>query len=357
MKKIITTTLAVAMALTPMVPALAAAQATNADPTAAQVTQGLLSVYATQQVWPTGLQTAGLIGQTSDKGDWANGATPTPRTDWYGLSTVFPGQSASQYAQDLGMTNVPQNKPITAGMLAQWIMNWQMAARIPHEYQFLNKYQPSQDPYTLMQMYSFFYGTDFKNANSVVTTHDLQMVEKNIQDVDQCYRVLGKNKIELLTPMMLMHGYGRNHSLVPETQALKEFDNITVTFPGNGTVVVSPGAVLRPFTVVGEVIQSIDSGLGNARDVLVSKPNAKITYSTSILKKDWVRFIPSSYVGIQEIPNYIGYTKPFFDLRVLTMGLPQPDYIFTFTAGKFAKINVDGTKDNSWPIFMASEGE
>ena len=356
MKKIITTTLAVAMALTPMVPALAA-QATSADPTAVQVAQGLLNVYATQQVWPKGLQTAGLIGQTSDKGDWQNGATPTPRTDWYGLSTVFPGQSASQYGQDLGMTNVPQNKPITAGTLAQWIMNWQMTARIPAEYHYLNKYQPSQDPYTLMQMYSFYYSTDFKNAKSLVTAHDLQMVEKNIQDVDQCYRQLAPNKIQLLVPFGLMFGYGRTHTLIKETQGLKEFDSITLTFPGNGTIKATTGMVYSPFAYGGQYFKNVNSGLDNSQFFTASKSGKTVTLTTNLKGKQLSKFLPSDFVGVEEIPKYIGRNNPFVTFFANVIGIANPQYYFTMNRGKLANINVYGTVDNSWPIFVANQDE
>ena len=163
-------------------PTAANAVSASTDPTAAQVAQGLLGVYATQQVWPWGLN----MGLGWNPG-YAQGPT---NAQWYGLATVFPGKPASDYAQLLGMTSAPQNEPITAGTLAQWLYNWEKYTRIPHEEWNTLVNQPSTDPYTLMSDYSMFYGADFTSANSVVTAQDLSMIEKNIVSVDQCYRVL-----------------------------------------------------------------------------------------------------------------------------------------------------------------------
>lgn len=357
-KKVITTTAAVALALSSMVPALAATKATAPDPTAAQVAQGLLSVYATQQVWPKGLITAPLPGQKhTPRMNWANNATPSPRSAWVGLSTVFPGQPASQYAQDLGMTNVPQDQPITAGTLAQWLLNWQLTARIPKELQYQMKYQPTQDPYTLMSDYSFFYGTNFKGRNTVVNAHDLAMVEKNIVDVDQCYRVLGKDKIELLRPMTMVWGYGKNASITLPAQSLQEVDHTILSFEKN-RVIVDPTVVLSPFTVNSLYFKNLASGIDGASTyTTVKKSGQKVTVDAFLTKKNTGHFQPSEAETDDTgefLPASIGFNKPFVLFGLGGAGFTCPQYYITFSQGRFSGIYVDGFIDNNWPSFEIS---
>ena len=357
-KSIITTIATVVLVMSSLAPALAAQTTNNADPTAAQVAAGLLKVYATQQVWPKGLVTPGFPGQKTDpRMNWANNATPTPRSAWYGLSTVFPGQPSRDYAKLLGMTNTPQNKPITAGTLAQWLMNWQLTARIPKEQQHMMKYQPSQDPYTLMSDYSFFYGTDFKNANSVVTAHDLQMVEKNIHDVDQCYRVLGANKIELLRPMAMVWGYGKNASITPQAQALQETDHTILTF-GKNRVTVDPTVVLSPFSVAATYFKNLSSGVLRGAQVYEFSKSKPVTINAFLTKKTTGHFqaseVETDETG-QLLPTSIGFNKPFLMFRLSGAGFSSPGYYFTFgSSGKVSGIYVQGFSDNSWPIYEAS---
>ena len=335
-----------------------AATTNTADPTAAQVAQGLVSVYATQQVWPKGLITAPLPGQKhTPRMNWANNATPSPRSAWAGLSTVFPGQPASQYAQDLGMTNVPQDQPITAGTLAQWLLNWQLTARIPKELQYQMKYQPTQDPYTLMSDYSFFYGTNFKGRNTVVNAHDLAMVEKNIVDVDQCYRVLGKDKIELLRPMTMVWGYGKNASITLPAQSLQEVDHTILSFEKN-RVIVDPTVVLSPFTVNSLYFKNLASGIDGASTyTTVKKSGQKVTVDAFLTKKNTGHFQPSEAETDDTgefLPASIGFNKPFVLFGLGGAGFTCPQYYITFSQGRFSGIYVDGFIDNNWPSFEIS---
>ena len=357
-KTVITTAAAVALTLSSMVPALAATKATASDPTAAQVAAGLLNVYATQQVWPKGLITPALPGQKTDpRMNWANNATPSPRSAWVGLSTVFPGQPSSDYAKLLGMTNVPQDQPITAGTLAQWLLNWQLTARIPKYQQYEMKYQPSQNPYTLMSDYSFFYGTNFKNANSVVTAHDLQMVEKNIHNVDQCYRVLGANEIELLRPMAMVWGYGKNASIIPQAQALQEVDHTILTFRKN-IVTVDPTVVLSLFSENSLYFKNLASGIDGASTyTTIKKAGQKVTVDAFLTKKNMGHFQPSEVETDQTgllLPASIGFNKPFLMFELGGSGFSCPEYYFTFSNGKLGSINVMGFSDNSWPTYETS---
>ena len=220
--------LVMASTLIPSIPVVHA----QALPTASDVVNGLIGVYETQQVWPRGLIYAG--SNAENKQIWISKQDYLPVPKWIGLPAVFPGANAASYPVLLGMTNVPQNQPITAGTLAQWLWNWELAARIPNQ-SWTNQwpaktniiYEKSyQNPYTVMNDYSMFYGTDFKNAQTLVTTHDLQMVEQNIKDVDQCYRMLTPNKIQLLMPLMINH----NETASQQIELAKHFDQTIVSF-------------------------------------------------------------------------------------------------------------------------------
>ena len=221
---------------------LLSSMATAGDPTAVQVQRGLLGVYVTQKVWPKFLQgenwntdsqpffIAPTPAQAGIKNDPAWNMNPA---HWVGLTDVFPGQPANAWTKDLGMLNAPANKPIKAATLAQWIMNWEVDARHINP-----KWLPTTNSYQLMQGFSFFYGTNITSPNTVITTHDLAMVEKNIVDVGNGYRMLASNKVEVLEPMVnLMGQFNPNWSKNWQLQGLKLFDSATFTFLLNGEVV------------------------------------------------------------------------------------------------------------------------
>jgi hypothetical protein len=344
-KKLITTAAAVALTLSSMVPALAAQTTNNADPTAAQVDAGLLKVYPTQQVWPAGLNTG--LG-------WSFGYTQVPNSQWYGLSTVFPGKPASDYAKLLGMTNVPQNQPITAGTLGQWLFTWEKIARLPHSEWNLLKNQPSQDPYTLMKDYSMFYGTDFTGPNSVVTAHDLQMVEQNIKDVYQGYRMLSANKMQVLVPMITDW-----FSAQTSARALKAADSIVLTFPGQNKVVAAAGYVTNQgadMSIGDTYIPSINSGI-EASMQFVLKANQPVTM-VETLGKGFVVHSTATILKTSPIytlmPSYLNDNSPIFWISIAGGYAFTPKYYISFSNGKLSRIYVQGTDQNSWPQMESS---
>ena len=328
--------------------------ALSGNPTALQVQQGLLNVYATQEVWPKGLQTADLPGtRYFPSGDWLVGAKATPYTDWIGLSTVFPGQPASAYAKLLGMDNAPLNKPIIAATLAQWLMNWQKIARIAPERYYMLKYLPSQDSYVLMKDYNFFWGTDITSPHTVISAHDLTMVERNIVSIDQGYRMLGSNKVQLLVPFGPTAGgyYRGGKTSLPNT--LQEFDSITLTFPGNNEVVFHPGVVNAPYQVQGQFLKSRSSGFMYSSNELFVHKNTSILFTM----KTGQQINMSNDLAMQDsfmhvMPSYIGSKKPFFFFAPVTIAA-MPSYFATFNNGKLAQISVIGCND-PWPTWSSN---
>lgn len=216
--------------------------ATTQGLTASEVIQGLLKTYAGIPVWPKGLMTVPSPGTEPTPAYWANGITPTQPSEWVGLSTVFPGDSSSDYPSLLGMTNVSGDTTVTAGIVAQWILNWEEAA---HKVSLA--WEPYQNPFDLLNLYSFWYGTDIKNAQAVITAHDLTQIEQNVQDVSRGYRLLSPNKIEVLMPMInhtgdfsgsLYDGYltKENYPQRAIAPTVQELDATTFTFEKNGNV-------------------------------------------------------------------------------------------------------------------------
>lgn len=328
--------------------------ALSGNPTALQVQQGLLNVYATQEVWPKGLQSPDLPGtRYFPYADWVVDSKMTPYTDWVGLSTVFPGQPASAYAKLLGMDNAPLNKPITAATLAQWLMNWQKTARIPRERYYMLKYLPSQDSYVLMKDYNFFWGTDITSPHTVISAHDLTMVKRNIVSIDQGYRMLGQNKVQLLVPFGPTMGgyYHRSKTSLPDT--LEEFDSITLTFPGNNEVVFYPGVVNAPYRAIGQFYKSVKSGYMYSSNLLPVKKNTPIVFTMKTGQQiDMSNDIEMQDSAAHIMPNYIGFTKPFVSFGVYTEAV-TPGYFITLSHGKLSTIALMGC-DDPWPTWSSN---
>jgi hypothetical protein len=356
MKSRMLTTITATLTMATMLPTLAAYAATT-NPTAAQVTQGLLSVYATQQVWPWGLQTSTWGKGALNKGVWYEGYTPEPTSDWYGLSLVFPNKPSSAWPQLLGMTNVPADKPITAGTLAQWLSNWEKLARIPHAQWQELKNQPSQNAYTLMSDYSFFWGTNFTSPQTVVTPHDLTMVERNIVSVDQCYRVLAPNKIQVLVPMTTDIS-----TPAQEAKNLATMDSVIVTFPGHNLVDVTAGDTATDIEFGStEYLQNAGLWYDSYANTVVAHhtytldaffPKGKAQRTTNV-NNQLALFQTNS--DFTEAPSWFKGDKPLFVFSmgnsVSGSGFFPPRFYFGFANGKISHISVEAMKYNSWPYF------
>ena len=214
------------------------------DPTAAQVTAGLLKTYAKIQVWPKGLINPPSWGSSPQTpAYWQTGAKETPPSAWVGLKTVFPGQAASQWPKLLGMTNAPASKPITAATLAKWILDWEIDAHKVN-----TDWEPTKNAFDLLRLYNFFYGTNLTKPTMIVDAHDLAEVENNIVEVSQGYRMLARNKVQLLMPMVNRTGdtapstykgyFTRiNYGWKALAPTIRGFDTVTFTFEHNGNVI------------------------------------------------------------------------------------------------------------------------
>ena len=214
------------------------------DPTAAQVTAGLLKTYAKIQVWPKGLINPPSWGSsTPTPAYWQTGVKATPPSAWVGLKTVFPGKPSSEWPKLLGMTNAPTNKPITAATLAKWVLDWEIDAHKVN-----TAWEPTRDAFDLLRLYNFWYGTNLTKPTTVVNAHDLAAVENNIVEVSQGYRMLARNKVQLLMPMIshvgataksAYNGYFTRANWGQKALAptVRGFDTTTFTFLKSGDVV------------------------------------------------------------------------------------------------------------------------
>ena len=204
----------------------------------------LIEVFNTIPSWPTGLQS---IDPATQNAQWDWKYKPIPPSQWVGLACVFPGDPESKYAADLDIQMTDPNGPVTAGQLAQWIVDWEIKARRVNM-----AWEPSQDPYTLLQDFSFFYGTDVKGPNSVLTQKDMMAIRNNIVEVSRGWRQLGSNRVELLAPLvdaeysvsaafrgLARPGYEFKMSQWPSVylQLIKTVDSQNYTFLSNGNVV------------------------------------------------------------------------------------------------------------------------
>ena len=330
------------------------------DPTAAQVTAGLLKTYAKIQVWPKGL----LIGPnwnqpTNTTGDWQTGAQRSPTSAWVGLKTVFPGRSASQWPKLLGMTNAPENKPITAATLAKWIMDWEIDAHRVN-----TAWEPTKSAFNLLRLYNFWYGTNLTKPTAMVNGHDLSEVEKNIIDVSQGYRMLSASKVQLLMPMVsyagvhtrpTVNGYFTRANWAQKglAPAVRGFDTTTFTFLSNGDVVFDYNS---HFGYVGILNANfVRNGINVGQDGPVID---NVAGTDQWRKNDPIPITMPPTGGPYTGQRYTGITVPSiknnFFIAVFTASnaylaskyggavalTPTPDYVISSSHGRIDKVGV-----------------
>ena len=330
------------------------------DPTAAQVTAGLLKTYAKIQVWPKGLINPPSWGSSPQTpAYWQTGVKKTPAKDWVGLKTVFPGKPSSEWPKLLGMTNAPTNKPITAATLAKWILDWEIDAHKVN-----TDWEPTKNAFNLLRLYNFFYGTNLTKPTTVVSAHDLAEVENNIAEVSQGYRMLAANKVQLLMPMVnhlgdtapsAYSGYFTkgNFGWKGLAPTIRGFDSVTFTFEPSGNVTLNynthEGLILVPN--VSFVRNGINTGQGGPvwgdikhwEEWLNSHP-VPMTFA-------WNK---GQYTGKPFTASFPGVGKNFFVASFQTTNaylLPRfgggatmalvPIYVFVANGHKVSKVEID----------------
>jgi hypothetical protein len=236
-----------------------------------------------------------------------------------GLKTVFPGQPATSWAKDLGMTNAPASKPITAGTLAQWILNWEEDARAVKLVFNGKRMYPTTSAFGLLQLYSVFYDTNITSPQTVINQHDLQMVIKNLTDVGNGYRLLAPNKMELLLPLWGLNGnrstFQPNYSQL-WARSVKEVDSTTLTFTNNGVVYdrahYAGMVMIRNFTLVndGDTVWGDDNPGG------LVKPSAQVSEKVPVkfifTKKNVGHFLS----GANSLnKNWVPYNGTYFEAQ------------------------------------------
>lgn len=182
---------------TALAPTAAWAQSapSSAYVTQAQAVTALLHAFSQVPTWPKG-----LIVPTNHptRGDWVDNKPGLPPSHWTGLACVFPGQPTSAYPQLLGMVPSTPDAPVTAGQVADWIVQWEIRARRVNL-----RWEPTRDPFALLKLFSFFYGTNLPNPNSKLTAADLAAIDRNILEVSRGWRMLAANKVQTLEPLMI----------------------------------------------------------------------------------------------------------------------------------------------------------
>ncbi|SIT10586.1 hypothetical protein SAMN05421799_1142 [Alicyclobacillus vulcanalis] len=281
----------------------------------------LIEVFNTIPSWPTGLQS---IDPATQNAQWDWKYKPIPPSQWVGLACVFPGDPESKYAADLGIQMTDPNGPVTAGQLAQWIVDWEIKARHVNM-----AWEPSQDPYTLLQDFSFFYGTDVKGPNSVLTQKDMMAIRNNIVEVSRGWRQLGTNKVELLEPLMdpnavsgafvylAKHHEDWSLSDWPKVYLafIRTVDSQTLTFEPNGNVIYTykRGTGLTP-NVTGVFEKGVDTvyssySYSDQIGVEAYKEDNPSLNSKIFYEPDYQVFSPKTHLSNYHY-SYPGYVPP-----------------------------------------------
>ncbi|WP_304459045.1 hypothetical protein [Alicyclobacillus sendaiensis] len=340
----------------------------------------LIEVFNTIPSWPKGLQ--GIDPQTQQT-QWNWYDKPIPESEWTGLACVFPGDPESKYAADLGIQMTNPNGPVTAGQLAQWIVDWEIKARHVNM-----AWEPSQDPYTLLQDFSFFYGTDVKGPNSVLTQKDMMAIRNNIVEVSRGWRQLGPNKVELLAPLMeadqgvngdflyfVKHNMEWKMSDWPSVYArmVRTVDSQTFTFEPNGNVVytyqrgfgVTPNVTAEFlnnkevasteysyfFKILNTNNKSYYYQLFNEPDYQVFTPGGNKTN----YKRDYPEFIaPKS--GQVALVIWGGLTDPYQSKLGMDF-TNELEYEFLFSKGRIYTIKTIGYSSINYPSEVNDYGE
>ncbi len=212
--------------------------------TQASAVRQLMATFNDVPSWPKNLEVISP-GQTSGF-QWLDGKkNPYDKpNEWVGLKCVFPGVPASQYTTLLRITPTKPTGTLTAAQLSQWVVNWEVAARRVDM-----KIEPTQNPYGLLKLFSFFYGTHITGPNSIVTQKDVSAIRNNIVEVSRGWRLLARNKIQILAPLQDVRttvgnfpNFARVHHLtgdqVPKYGPMIDAqDSATLTFERNGNVV------------------------------------------------------------------------------------------------------------------------
>ena len=212
--------------------------------TQASAVRQLMAAFAHVPSWPQNLEMVSP-GQTSGF-IWIDGKkNPYDKpSEWVGLKCVFPGEPASKYATLLKMTATKATGTVTAAQLSQWVVNWAVAARNVDM-----KLEPTQNPYGLLKLFSFFYGTDITGPHSIVTQKDMGAIRNNIVEVSRGWRLLARNKIQILAPLQDVRTTVGNFPIFSERRHLtgsqvpkygpmiRAQDSATLTFGRNGDVV------------------------------------------------------------------------------------------------------------------------
>lgn len=162
--------------------------------------QALLNAYSTLPVWPKSLPTDVPVPLKAYR--------PPSEKAWVGLKAVFPGNPSSEYGALLGMAAHHPNSPVTAGIAAQWILNWARTARLVNP-----AWSGSESPFVWAKTFSIFHGTGVSSPGTPLTPASAQRVVANLVDAARGYRVTGVGRIEFLAPILT----AGNPSTMPNT--------------------------------------------------------------------------------------------------------------------------------------------
>jgi|GEM_PF-5057618 len=175
--------------------ALAPAKGTlsNADVTQSSAISQLIGVFNHVPSWPKYLE---AIDPETQSYNWTHVEDALPSSKWTGLACVFPGSKPSQYADLLGITPSSPGAQVRASQLAQWIVNWEVKARRVDL-----KQEPTQNPFALLKLFSFFWGTSITGPQSVVTQSDMAAIRNNIVEVSRGWRLLSADRVQFLEPL------------------------------------------------------------------------------------------------------------------------------------------------------------
>ncbi|MCY0876012.1 MAG: hypothetical protein OWT28_07090, partial [Firmicutes bacterium] len=210
--------------------------------TQASVISQLMAVFHDVPSWPKYLE---AMDPETQSYDWAHVDDAIAPTKWIGLACVFPGSKPSQYPLLLGIREATPKAQVTAGQLAQWIVDWEVSARRVDLSQ-----EPTQNPFALLKRFSFFWGTEITGPKSVITGRDMATIRNNIVEVSRGWRILSRNQVQFLEPLAdcvnikiqfptLVNNHQFTKADWPEVYGaiVKVQDSMTLTVEPNGNVV------------------------------------------------------------------------------------------------------------------------
>ena len=139
-------------------------------------------------IWPHG-----LAMYTNQGAIWRTPQDKLPQANWYGLVNALGLPKQTFVTSNIYATQLPT----TALMIADWIVNFEVNAR-----KMDLRYEPSQDPFTLIKDFGLFQGTNISQPKQTLTSSDFNTIIKNFSAATFGIQRKNKNTVDFHAIMM-----------------------------------------------------------------------------------------------------------------------------------------------------------